>query len=126
MKRKLIVALLCLASTNLISQVETSTITPQIKGSGGLSIDTAGNLYFGDFLSSGDLDGLPNSVWKLDVIQNLTEYSPGFIGASGNNFDSSGILYHSDIGSGAIYKIIGGVRTFVDQHRNITTCWTRF
>ena len=99
----------------LFAQVTVETITPQFNGSGGLSLDEEGNLYigdFGDFLDAPDADGLPNDVLKLDTDLNLTTYSPGFVRASGNDFDSNGILHQSDIGVGAIYKIINGVRTF--------------
>jgi len=98
------------------SQVTVTTLTPAFKGSGGLSLDVDGNLYigdFGDFLGIPDPDGLPNDVIQLDTDLNLSQYSTGFIGASGNDFDSNGILYQSDIRDNAIYKIIGGVRTFV-------------
>lgn len=93
-----------------------STLTPEFNGSGGLSLDGEGNLIiadFGDFLSAGDGDGIPNKIMVLDTDLTLSEYSTGFIGASGNTFDSNGILYQSDIGASAIYKIIDGVRTFV-------------
>lgn len=114
--KKLNILILLFLTTYGFSQVTVTTITPSFKGSGGLSLDEEGNLYigdFGDFLGIPDPDGLPNDVLKLDTELNLTQYSTGFIGASGNDFDSSGILYQSDIRDNAIYKIINGVRTFV-------------
>ncbi len=116
MSRYTILSIVLLAVNSIISQVNVTTITPEIKGSGGLSLDDSGNLYiadFGDFLGAGDGDGLPNVIWELDTSLNLTEYSTDFVGASGNDFDSNGVLFQSDIGVSSIYKIIGGVRTFV-------------
>ena len=114
--KKLNILILFFLTTYGFSQVTISTLTPSFKGSGGLSLDEEGNLYigdFGDFLGIPDPDGLPNDVIKLDTDLNLTQYSTGFIGASGNDFDSNGILYQSDIRDNAIFKIINGVRTFV-------------
>lgn len=107
---------LCLITLSLNAQIQVTTITPEIKGSGGLSLDAVGNLIiadFGDFLSFSDPDGLPNDVSIMDSDFNISQYSTGFIGASGNSFDNNGVLYQSDIRANAIYKIIGGVRTFV-------------
>jgi len=114
--KKLQFIILCVLCTTMYAQVTVSTITTDFKGSGGLSLDNDGNLYigdFGDFLGMPDTDGQPNHVMKLDTDLNLTQYSTGFVGASGNDFDSNGILYQSDIRDNAIYKIIGGIRTFV-------------
>jgi len=114
--KKIIQLAFIIVSVSLNSQINVSSLTSSIKGSGGLSLDKQGNLYigdFGDFLSAGDLDGLTNNVWKLDTDLNLTIFSGGFVGASGNDFDSNGALYQSDIGANAVYKIVNGVRTFV-------------
>jgi len=114
--KKLNILVLLFLTTYGFSQVTVSTLTPPFKGSGGLSLDEDGNLYigdFGDFLGAPDPDGLPNDVILMDTALNLSQFATGFIGASGNDFDSSGILYQSDIRDNAIYKIIGGVRTFV-------------
>ena len=105
-----------LLSATIFAQVSVSTLTAPFNGSGGLSLDDDGNLYigdFGDFLGIPDPDGLPNHVMKLDTNLNLTQYSTGFVGASGNNFDNNGILFQSDIRANVIYKIIGGIKTFV-------------
>ncbi len=109
--------LICFSCLNIYAQnILISTITQEFNGSGGLSLDDTGNLYigdFGDFLSANDLDGLPNNVWKLDPGGNLSTYSSGFSGASGNDFNSQGILYQSDIGTSEIYKIVNGQKIFV-------------
>jgi len=100
----------------LFAQTEVTTVTPEIEGSGGLCLDADGNLYiadFGDSLSGPDPDGIPNNIQVLDTDQNLSIFSTGFIGASGNNFDNNGTLHQSDIFASGIYKIVGGVRTLV-------------
>ncbi|GAB5401151.1 MAG: hypothetical protein Aureis2KO_27360 [Aureisphaera sp.] len=114
--KKLYVFIFCLFSANLIAQVEVITLTSELNGSGGLSLDDDGNLYIGDFgdmLSGPDTDGMANHILKLDTDLNLTQYATGFVGASGNGFDNNGTLHQSDIRDNAIYKIIDGVRTFV-------------
>lgn len=114
--KKLQLIIIYLLGATLFAQVQVVTLTSSFKGSGGLSLDNDGNLFigdFGDFLGIPDPDGLPNHVMKLDTNLNLTQYSTGFLGASGNDFDSNGVLFQSDIRDNAIYKIIGGVRTFV-------------
>ncbi len=106
----------CMFSTCLFAQITVTTITSEISGSGGLSLDTEGNLYIGDFgdtLGGPDPDGIPNNILQLDTDLNLSIFATGFTGASGNGFDSNGILFQSDIRDNAIYKIINGVRTFV-------------
>ena len=114
--KKILFFILCLVYTTLQAQVTATTITSELKGSGGLSLDSEGNLYiadFGDFLGMADTDGIPNNVIKLDTDQNLTGVATGFTGASGNDFDSEGTLYQSDIRDSAIYKIVDGARVFV-------------
>lgn len=98
------------------SQVTTNTLTPEFNGAGAIALDADGNLYiadFGDTLAGPDADGIPNDIIMMDTDFNLTVYSSGFLGASGNNFDNNGVLFQSDIWGNAIYKIVGGLRIFV-------------
>lgn len=116
--KKLVLALFCISAMNLYSQNEiiVTTITPEFNGSGGISLDSEGNLFiadFGDFLGMADTDGIPNNIVRLDTDLNLSVFATDFIGASGNDFDSEGTLFQSDIRASAIYKIVDGVRTFV-------------
>ncbi len=116
--KKLLCTLLCMTTLWIYAQNEVvvTTITSEFSGSGGISIDSEGNLFiadFGDFLGMADPDGIPNNILQLDTDLNLTVYATDFIGASGNDFDSEGTLYQSDIRDSAIYKIVDGVRVFV-------------
>ncbi|MEL6810720.1 MAG: T9SS type A sorting domain-containing protein [Bacteroidota bacterium] len=114
--KKLAQLYIVMLTLGLNAQIEVTTLTPEFKGSGGLSLDDQGNLIiadFGDFLNISDPDGLPNDIWELDSDLNLNLYSTGFVGASGNDFDSEDILFQSDIGASSIYKIVNGTRTFV-------------
>lgn len=107
--------MLCIVYTTLQAQV--TTITSEINGSGGLSLNNEGQLFiadFGDFLGMADNDGATNSILVLDInTLELTVFATGFTGASGNDFDSEGTLFQSDIRDNAIYKIVDGERAFV-------------
>lgn len=108
--------MLCIVYTTIQAQITVTTITSELNGSGGLSLDIEGNLFiadFGDSLGMADTDGIPNNILKLDTDYNLTIFATGFTGASGNDFDSEGTLYQSDIRDSAIYKIVDGARVFV-------------
>jgi len=114
--KKLVLWAFFLFGIGLNAQVNVTTLTPEIEGSGGLSLDADGNLIiadFGDFLSVPDPDGLPNHILSMAPDLTITQYSTGFVGASGNDFDSNGVLFQSDIRAGGIYKIVEGIRTFV-------------
>lgn len=98
----------------LTAQIRVETITDEFPGSGGVKLDTEGNVYIGNFG-----DGLQNSngnqIWKLDTEGNLTIFATGLSGASGNAFDSQGNLFQSNIAAGTVSKVTpsGSVSTFV-------------
>lgn len=105
--------ILCFTTTTLFAQINVSTITSTFNGSGGVTIDDECNIYigdFGDFLGGPDNDGIPNNVMKLDTNLVLSVFANDFTGASGNEFDSNGVLFQADIRDNAVYKIVNGSR----------------
>ena len=93
-----------------------STLTESIPGgSGGVSIDKAGNIYVADFgnkLGTGYIPG--DKVFKVTPEGEVSVFATGLVGASGNAFDSQGNLFQSNIGANRISKITpdGTVTTF--------------
>jgi len=111
--KKLLLFVLYIICIQVNSQIQVSTLTSTFKGSGGVTIDNNGIVYigdFGDFLSGPDTDGIPNNVMQLDTDLNLSILANDFTGASGNEFDSNGVLYQADIRDNAVYSIVGGSR----------------
>ena len=90
------------------------TLTDIIRaGSGGMDVDTAGNIYMADFGNS--LSGPPGTkVYKITPEGKVSVFATGLTGASGNDFDNEGNLYQSNISIGTISKITstGQVSTF--------------
>jgi sugar lactone lactonase YvrE len=82
-----------------------STLATNIQGgSGGVALDADGNIYMADFgatLSFPDGD----RVFKITPQGQVSVFATGFMGASGNDFDSQGNLFQSNIGGQSISKI---------------------
>lgn len=73
-------------------------------GSGGVAIDENGDLYMADFGQT--LGGPPgDKVYKITPSGNVSVFATGFVGASGNDFDSKGNLFQSNIAGQSISKI---------------------
>ncbi len=97
------------------AQIMVSTVTDQFDASGGVKLGADGNLYIGNFGQElGNANG--TQVWKLDQDFNRTIFASGMLGASGNDFDSQGNFYQSNIAGNRISKISpdGTVSTFVN------------
>lgn len=114
--RSLSPLLLLFLFQSLTAQILVSTISSSFDGSGGLELDSRGNLYIANFgrdLSNAD----GTQVWRLDKLGELNLFAAGLQGASGNVFDSQGNLYQSNISGGYISKITpaGIVSTYASQ-----------
>ena len=96
--------LFLLFSISLFSQ-DVSTLTGNISASGGVTLDEAGNVYIADFgVALNNSNG--TEVLKLDPSSgNLSVFARNLSGASGNDFDSKGNLFQSNIGANRISKI---------------------
>lgn len=118
MKIKITLFLLLLASLTF-GQVMVSTLTDEIPASGGVKIDSHGNVYIANF-GQGLSNANGNQIWKLDKEGNLEVFATGFQGASGNDFDSQGNLFQSSIAGSFISKVTpeGEVSTFVSSGIN--------
>lgn len=107
-----------LAQTNLVE-----TLVETVNGgSGGLAIDVDGNVYMGDFGQT--LGGPPgDKVFKITPEGIVSVFATGLVGASGNDFDSKGNLFQSNIANHSISKVTpdGTVSTFASGTPIINT-----
>jgi len=80
---------------------------PQLAGgTGGVSVDAAGNVYVADFgriLS--DEATMGRQIFRITPAGEASVFATGFEGASGNEFDSKGYLYQSNIRGDFIARI---------------------
>jgi len=89
------------------------TITSSFNASGGVAIDDSGIVYvadFGEFLNQAN----GTKVYKVFGDGTIEEFASGLLGASGNEFDSQGNLFQSNIAASRLSKITpdGTVTTF--------------
>ena len=100
-------------SVNAIGQVTVETISVPFNGSGGLVVDDSGRVYVADFGQTlGNANG--TQVFRLLDDGTVELFASGFLGASGNAFDSQGNLIQSNIAGNFVSKIApdGTVTTF--------------
>ncbi len=80
------------------------TLTDPIDGgTGGLAVDALGNVYIADF--GPDLQGHGTRVFQVTPAGSVSVFASGFDGASGNDFDSQGNLFQSNISAWRVDKI---------------------
>jgi len=100
-----ILALVLLLAASTMGQVMVSTLTAELNASGGVAVDTAGFVYVADF---GIFLNMANgtNVYRVSPHDgSFSVYASGLQGASGNDFDSRGNLFQSNIAAGKISKI---------------------
>lgn len=99
------------------------TLVEGIKGgSGGVAVDKNDNLYMADFGQT--LGGPPgDKVFKITPSGTVSVFATGLVGASGNDFDSNGNLFQSNISGQSISKITpeGDVSVFVSGDPIVNT-----
>lgn len=75
-------------------------------GSGGMAIDADGNVYMADFGQTlGGPAGTGDKVFRITPDGSVSIFATGFVGASGNDFDSQGNLFQSNIRGQSISKV---------------------
>jgi len=113
-----IMALVLFVASSAVGQVMVSTLTTELNASGGVAIDTAGYIYVADF---GRFLNMANgtNVYRVSPHDgSFNVFASGLQGASGNDFDSQGNLFQSNIAANKISKISsqGVVTNFVSAN----------
>ena len=99
-----LMSIFCIFISNESIAQTVITLTEPFSASGGLSVDRSGVVYvanYGDSLKRGD----GANIFKVDFNGKVTVFASGLVGASGNEFDSKGNLYQSNITGNKISKI---------------------
>ena len=92
------------AASEPLGRVE--TLAEVAGGSGGLVMDTAGNLYSADFGAIlGDAKTAGKRIFRITPTGDTSIFAEGFEGASGIAIDSQGNLFQSNIRGGTISKV---------------------
>ena len=85
---------------------QVTTLAEIDAGTGGINLDAAGNVYSADFGAAlGDRDHPGKRVWRITASGASAVFAEGFLGASGNAFDSKGNLLQASIGGNTVSKI---------------------
>ncbi|MEQ9425338.1 MAG: SMP-30/gluconolactonase/LRE family protein [Cyclobacteriaceae bacterium] len=94
-----------------------TTLAGPFNGSGGATVDKAGNIYVADFGNNlNRADG--TTVTKVTPSGEVSTFADGLNGASGNAFDSQGNLFQANIAGNTLSKIApdGTVSTFATSN----------
>jgi len=99
-----LISIFCIFMSNESIAQTVVTLTEPFSASGGLSVDRSGVVYAADY---GDtLKGANGTnVYSVTFDGIVTVFASGFLGGSGNEFDSKGNLYQSNITGNKISKI---------------------
>ena len=87
-----------------VAEPSVSTFADGFNGSGGVTVDVAGNIYVGDF-GSGPADG--STIVRITPDGSSSVFATGIPGATGGRFDSEGNLYWSGYAANMVYRIDG-------------------
>jgi sugar lactone lactonase YvrE len=108
-----------LATQERLEAAAVETLTGELDGgTGGISVDRDGNIYVADFgsrLSGGGTVG--SKVFVVSPAGEVRIFAEGFRGASGNEFDSQGNFFQSNVSASVISKVTPGgeMTTFASQ-----------
>lgn len=103
--------------------LEVTTLTDEFNGSGGLTVDSDGNIYVSDF-GAGINNANGTNVSKIDPdTGDLTLFATGFSGASGSVFGQNGLFYQSNIGNSTITRVEsdGALTTIANSANGISS-----
>jgi len=97
----------------LLQAQEVSTLVSSINASGGVTMGPDGNIYVADFGERlNNADG--TTVYRVTPQGVVSVFATGFLGASGNDFDSDGNLIQANVSAGRIDRVTpAGVRTTI-------------
>lgn len=108
-----------LAAQEPLRAASVETLTGELDGgTGGISVDADGNIYVADFGSRlGGGGAVGSKVFVVTPAGEVRIFAEGFRGASGNEFDSAGILFQSNISASTISKVSpdGAITHFVSE-----------
>lgn len=89
----------------LLSAQEVTTLAT-VTANGGISIDSAGNLFVAHFGPLPPNPSIGKNIYKITPTGEVSLFVENQLNVgSGNSFDSNGYLYQSNFATGAIYKI---------------------
>jgi sugar lactone lactonase YvrE len=87
------------------------TITDGFSASGGVRVDSDGNILVADFGADFSTPGM--QLYKITPEGGVSVFSTALLGGTGGNFDSNAVLYWSSFGANRVDKIDGnGAATF--------------
>ena len=89
------------------SNVYVETLSGELDGgTGGVSVDREGNVYVADFGAVlSDRATMGRKIFRLTPSGATEVFATGFEGASGNAFDSNGLLYQSNIRGNYVSRV---------------------